>query len=212
LARKPERGRATRYVILGVLNTFGPLSGYGVKQMIAQTIDFMWSESYGQLYPELKRLAKEGLVRRVSERRDNPRGRKTFAITGSGRRSLSAWLRQPPARELVRVEHLVKLFFSRAAGVKASRLQVLAAREKSQARLAQFAAIRAQLEPAAEASPDFVNWMLVLRSGEMQAEMRVRWAGEALALLDAWERGGAKAVLATSRAQRGQATRTGSIP
>jgi hypothetical protein len=42
--------------------------------------------------------------------------------------------------------------------------------------------------------------------------MRVRWAGEALALLDAWEGGGAKAVLATSRAQRGQATRTGSIP
>ena len=203
MARRPEPGRATRYVILGVLNTFGPLSGYGVKQMIAQTIAFMWSESYGQLYPELKRLAKDRLVRRVSERDDNPRGRKTFEITGSGRRALSAWLRQPPARELFRVEHLVKLFFSRAAGLKASRLQVLAAREKSQARLEQFAAIRAQIESVAEASPDFVNWMLVLRSGEMQAEMRVRWADEALALLDAWERGGAKAVLTTSRAQRG---------
>ena len=188
--------------MLGVLNTFGPLSGYGVKQMIAQTIDFMWSESYGQLYPELKRLAKDGLVRQVPERRANPRRRKTFAITRAGRRVLVAWLRQPPARELVRVEHLVKLFFSRAAGVHASRLQVLAAKEKQQGRLAQFATIRAQIESAAEASPDFVNWMVVLRSGEMQAEMRVRWAEEAFALLDAWERGGAKAVLTTSRAQR----------
>ena len=84
-----------------MLNTFGPLSGYGVKQKIAQTIDFMWSESYGQLYPELKRLAKDGLVRQVAERRANPRGRKTFAITSEGRRALAAWLRQPPARELV---------------------------------------------------------------------------------------------------------------
>ena len=186
-----------------MLNTFGPLSGYGVKQLIAQTIDFMWSESYGQLYPELKRLAKDGLVRQVAERRANPRGRKTFAITSAGRRALAGWLRQPPARELVRVEHLVKLFFSRAAGVTASRLQVLAAKEKHQARLVQFAAIRAQIESVADASPDFVYWMVVLRSGEMQAEMRVRWAEEALVLLDAWERGGAKAVLATSQAQRG---------
>jgi len=201
LARRPERSRATRFVILGVLNTFGPLSGYGVKQVIAQTIDFMWSESYGQLYPELKRLAKDGLVRQVSERRHNPRGRKTFAITGAGRRELSAWVRQPVARELVRVEHLVKLFFSRAAGVAASRQHVLAVSEKQHARLAQFAAIRAQIEAGAVASPDFVNWMIVLRSGEMQAEMRVRWTEEALALLDAWEHGGATAVLTTSRAQ-----------
>ena len=201
MARRPERSRATRFVILGVLNTFGPLSGYGVKQVIAQTIDFMWSESYGQLYPELKRLAKDGLVRQVSERRHNPRGRKTFAITGAGRRVLSAWVRQPVARELVRVEHLVKLFFSRAAGVAASRQHVLAVSEKQQARLAQFAAIRAQIESGAVASPDVVNWMIVLRSGEMQAEMRVRWTEEALALLDAWEHGGATAVLTTSRAQ-----------
>ena len=41
LARRSERSRATSFVILGVLNTFGPLSGYGVKQVIAQTIDFM---------------------------------------------------------------------------------------------------------------------------------------------------------------------------
>jgi len=201
LARRPESGRATRFVILGILNTFGPLSGYGVKRIIAQTIDFMWSESYGQLYPELKRLATDRLVRQVSERGHNPRGRKTFAITGAGRRVLSAWVRQPVARDLVRVEHLVKLFFSRAAGLAASRQHVLAVREKHQARLAQFAAIRAQVESAAVASPDFANWMIVLRSGEMQAEMRVRWADEALALLDAWEHGGAAAVLATRSPQ-----------
>jgi len=197
-----ETGRATRFVILGVLNTFGPLSGYGVKQMIEQSIDFMWSESYGQLYPELKRLAKDGLVRHVAERRDNPRGRKTFAITGAGRRVLSAWLKKPAAREPVRVEHLVKLFFGRAAGAAASRRHVLAAKEGQRMRLEQFAAIRAQIEAGAEATPDFVNWMIVLRSGEMQAEMRVRWADEALALLDAWEHGGTRAVLAKSRAQR----------
>jgi hypothetical protein len=133
LARRPERSRATRFVILGVLNTFGPLSGYGVKEVIAQTIDFMWSESYGQLYPELKQ----------------------------------------------------------------------------QARLAQFA-VRAQIESVAVASPDFVNWMIVLRSGEMQAEMRVRWTEEALALLDAWEHGGATAVLTTSRAQANSGRSSGS--
>ncbi|MCK7479112.1 MAG: PadR family transcriptional regulator [Candidatus Moduliflexus flocculans] len=51
----------TKYVILGLL-TEAPLSGYEIKKLVDIRFRFFWSESYGQIYPELKRLTAMGLI------------------------------------------------------------------------------------------------------------------------------------------------------
>ncbi len=101
---------ATAYVILGMVSR-EPRSGYEIKALVDETTRFFWAASYGQIYPELKRLAEAGLIEGV----DAPRGerkRTVYAITAEGEAALKDWLRQAPATYEMREEGLLKLFFA----------------------------------------------------------------------------------------------------
>jgi PadR family transcriptional regulator, regulatory protein AphA len=100
----------TAYVILGMVSR-EPRSGYEIKALVDETTRFFWAASYGQIYPELRRLSEARLV----EGRDEPRGerrRTVYAITADGEDELKAWLRHPPATFEMREEGLLKLFFA----------------------------------------------------------------------------------------------------
>jgi DNA-binding PadR family transcriptional regulator len=102
----------TAYVILGMVHR-EPRSGYEIKALVDHSTRFFWAASYGQIYPELKRLSGAGLVEGV----DAPRGerrRTVYAITAAGEEELVAWLRQPPNTYETRDEGLLKLFFADA--------------------------------------------------------------------------------------------------
>jgi DNA-binding PadR family transcriptional regulator len=102
----------TAYVILGMVSR-EPRSGYEIKARVDNSTRFFWAASYGQIYPELRRLAAEGLV----EGSDAPRGgrrRMVYAITEHGRAALVEWLRRPPETFEMREEGLLKLFFADA--------------------------------------------------------------------------------------------------
>jgi DNA-binding PadR family transcriptional regulator len=100
----------TAYVILGMVSR-EPRSGYEIKAAVDDTTRFFWAASYGQIYPELKRLSEAGLVEGI----DAPRGdrkRTVYAITADGTAELKDWLRKPPETLEMREEGLLKLFFA----------------------------------------------------------------------------------------------------
>lgn len=102
----------TAYVILGMVRK-EPRSGYEIKAIVDNTTRFFWAASYGQIYPELRRLAEAGLI--VGS--DSPTGgrrRTVYEITADGEEELRAWLRQPPQTYEMREEGLLKLFFAEA--------------------------------------------------------------------------------------------------
>jgi len=102
----------TAYVILGFLRT-SPRSGYEIKALVDNSTRFFWAASYGQIYPELRRLAAAGLIEGSDASRDG-RKRTVYAITTAGRKELRAWLRKPPETYEMRDEGLLKLFFADA--------------------------------------------------------------------------------------------------
>ena len=76
---------ATAYVILGMIRE-EPRSGYEIKALVDNSTRFFWAASYGQIYPELKRLSEAGLVVGI----DSPTGgrrRTVYEITADGKRS-----------------------------------------------------------------------------------------------------------------------------
>jgi DNA-binding PadR family transcriptional regulator len=100
----------TAYVILGMVSREAR-SGYEIKAAVDNSTRFFWAASYGQIYPELKRLAEAGLVAGS----DSPRGdrkRTVYAITADGEEELKDWLRKPPETAEMREEGLLKLFFA----------------------------------------------------------------------------------------------------
>jgi PadR family transcriptional regulator, regulatory protein AphA len=103
---------ATAYVILGMVRR-QPRSGYEIKAAVDNSTRFFWAASYGQIYPELKRLSKAGLVEGVDEPRGERR-RTVYTITPAGEEALREWLRQPPQTYEMREEGLLKLFFAEA--------------------------------------------------------------------------------------------------
>ena len=65
------------------------MSGYDLGQNIRGSVGFFWNESYGQIYPNLKKLAAEGLVGSL-RRNDSGAGR-----TGTSTRSQQQGREQP---------------------------------------------------------------------------------------------------------------------
>ncbi len=133
-----EQLSPTAYVILGMVRR-KPRSGYEIKALVDNSTRFFWAASYGQIYPELKRLAEAGLV--VGS--DSPTGgrrRTVYEITADGEEELRAWLRQPPQTFETRDEGLLKLFFAGALPqeealeiLRAMRTQRLAANRRLRA-------------------------------------------------------------------------------
>ena len=99
----------TARVILGLL-AWGRRTGYEIKQTTDRSTRFFWGASYGQIYPELRRLEDAGLV----ESREEPRGRvprRVHSLTDEGRRALDHWLAETAESYELRDEGLLKLFF-----------------------------------------------------------------------------------------------------
>ena len=138
----------TAYVILGMISR-EPRSGYEIKALVDDTTRFFWAASYGQIYPELKRLSEAGLV----EGSDAPRGerkRTVYAITANGEDELKDWLRQPPQTVEMREEGLLKLFF---AGVLPPEQAAETLRAMHEYRVGIAARLRA-MEPSPEEKPE----------------------------------------------------------
>jgi DNA-binding PadR family transcriptional regulator len=100
----------TARVILGMLK-LGVATGYDIKRVIDTSTRFFWTASYGQIYPELKRLRKARLVRAEQ----SPRGkvkRTVYSLTPKGEAALHDWLtdNQDVLFE-IRDESLLRLFF-----------------------------------------------------------------------------------------------------
>lgn len=63
----------------------GPENGYSIIQMIEERTDGAWRPGPGTMYPLLKSLTREGLLKPV---RGKDGGGKAYAITPKGRRAL----------------------------------------------------------------------------------------------------------------------------
>jgi PadR family transcriptional regulator AphA len=162
---------ATGRVILGML-ALGKNTGYEIKQFVDKSTRHFWAASYGQIYPELRRLEELGLVSGHPEP-SGGRARTVYELTDAGHAALRAWLRNTgePVYE-VRCETLLKLFFSDAVEPR-YRVQYLRdLRELQERKLEQLRAI----EGPASSGPE--GPYLSLQFGLAQTEWLVNWCRE----------------------------------
>jgi DNA-binding PadR family transcriptional regulator len=178
------RENRTRWVVLGML-TVAPMTGYGLRKAIGQSVGHFWQESFGQLYPALRQLAAEGLVEARATRGGPGRGGATYHLTAAGRAALAGWLALPPALEPERNELLLKVFFAGAVPpeVTARNLDTVAAALR--ALRAEYEGIAAELEkrPPRDRHPDAPYWRLTLDFGLDYTGMALAWLERARTVL-----------------------------
>lgn len=163
-----EELSATAYVILGFVRN-EPRSGYEIKAVVDNSTRFFWAASYGQIYPELKRLSEAGLIV-GSDVPTGGRKRTVYEITADGEEELRAWLRQEPQTFEMRDEGLLKLFFANALP-REEAVEIL--RSMRTQRVAVNERLRAIEQMKGEIEDPFP--MIVLRGGLEFSEWFAEW-------------------------------------
>lgn len=168
-----EQLSPTAPVILGFLS-WRPMSGYDIKAIVDRSTRFFWAASYGQIYPELKRLADAGLIAGAEDPQGGRR-RTVYSLTAAGEQRLRDWLGEGLETFEMRDEGLLKLFFS-AAEPAAAPAAIAAKRDLHREKLDQLRAIEATGRPEGYAS-------MALRYGIGMQEWAIAWCDEAIAEL-----------------------------
>jgi PadR family transcriptional regulator AphA len=176
------RTSATPFVILGILGLAGknPLSGYDIKHIIEGTISHFWSESYGQLYPVLKRMAAEKLIS-ARTIKGNSRRRVVYTITARGRDRLRAWMRRPPEMGPKRDELVLKLFLGSQTDASVLMQHLQGCRDRLSAIAEQYSGWLKEIEGGHEEHTPYQ--VITLRGGIAMTKAFVQWADESLATL-----------------------------
>jgi PadR family transcriptional regulator AphA len=183
-----ERGKS-RYSILGALSS-GPKSGYDIKKMTEVSTGHFWAESYGNLYPTLRRLEGDGLVEAELRPQRGKPDRRVYRLTEAGRHAFSGWLGEPVESAPVRNELLLKLFFGHQAPAEVSAGHIESFRARQAGLLETYRGLEEWLRREHEDAPELPYWLMTLAFGRSSTEGALRWCDESLAVLEALEQRG----------------------
>jgi DNA-binding PadR family transcriptional regulator len=183
-----ERNR-TAYVILGMLSIEPNKSGYDIRKAIESSVGYFWGESYGQIYPTLKRLATEGLIAPSQSNSAPKQRRQEYFLTDAGLTCLQEWLALPFQNDPPRNEFLLKLFFGREAAPSVSIAHVRELQKRNRHMLASLEELDALAHAHPSQSPHLPYWMLSLSLGTVLTRAALDWGESALEQLTAMEAG-----------------------
>lgn len=170
----------TAEALLGILSLHA-MTGYEIRQQIASSIGNFWSESFGQIYPTLKRLRREGFVEVVQQ---GEAEREVYRLTEPGRERLRSWLPMPPKPRVPRSELLLKLFFGNLVPAGSMRNHVVEARARGAGDLARYDGIAAEISRLHPRNPGLPFWLITVNYGRAEAHALLTWCDETLATLD----------------------------
>ena len=171
----------TKYAVLGALSMW-PMTGYDIRKVLESGIGRFWSESYGQLYPQLRKLSEEGLIRRSEETaRGKPR-RIMYSLSPAGRAQLREWLARPAVIGTAREEVLLKLFFGSQAEAAVSEEHIRRFKSFHEECLRKCQRVKKSLA-ASEKTAELTYWMITLLYNVQVSTALVVWCDEALRML-----------------------------
>ena len=170
-------------VLLGLL-TIEPMSGYDLGLTIRESVGHFWNESYGQIYPNLKKLANDGFVSCKTERQKSKPDRRIYSITNKGRQRLMEWLAVPPQPEIPRNEMLLKLFFGEQVPTQVLIGYVRRMAEDRRALLELLERVEREEIDKNRRYPGAPYWRMAAHYGQMEMRAHLRWAKETLAELN----------------------------
>lgn len=106
----------TTYAVLGLLSFGEALSGYEVRKWAESLRFFYWSPAQSQIYSELKKLEKLGLVSAEFVPQSGKPDKRLYKINADGHAAFSEWVNDAPLEPTVLKHSLaLRLFFGHAA-------------------------------------------------------------------------------------------------
>jgi PadR family transcriptional regulator AphA len=173
------RQSKTIFALLGWLTTES-LSGYDLKQRTERYVGEFWYGSFGQIYPLLHQMLKEGLVTVHEEQQGSHPPRKVYTITESGRAMFNEWMAHETEPDFFRSELLLKLFFGNLTSPSVLCTHVEKVLDEARRRLSRYSEIRKAAENKIANFPNLTHMLITLDRGFIVQQGYVEWAERTL--------------------------------
>ncbi|MCS1352649.1 PadR family transcriptional regulator [Mechercharimyces sp. CAU 1602] len=184
-----SRENKTMYTLLGLL-MYAPLTGYEIKKTIESSIKHFWQESYGQIYPTLKKLVELGFADFHIEKVDGKPDRKVYTITGVGKSQFINWLEKPIEKiPIHKNELLLKLFYGQHLDIRHNIAQVIQYKQKMEDILQSLNTTEHFLLTKRKEDPHFDYWMMTLSHGQCIVKATIQWCEESIRKLEEKQKG-----------------------
>ena len=178
-----------KYAVLAALLE-GEASGYELSKVFDVSLANFWPATPQQLYRELERLARDGLVQARTVRQERRPNKRMFTLTDAGRAALDAFAAEPPKRPTaVRDELLIKIQAMDGGEPDVVRALVEERRSWSRGKLDRYLRLRDRLlagrtEEEYLLATDRVGPYLTLMAGIGFEEENLRWCERVLTVLE----------------------------
>ena len=165
--------------VLGLV-AIRPASGYELVAFADRSIAYFWSIPRSQLYRELARLEKLGLIAGTRVSQTSAPDKRVYEISEEGRVVLAAWVESPSLPTVGSKNGLLlKVFMARHARPESIAALLRAYRESVELHLVDLGAIAEQLAGREKARLG----RLTARWGILHAEASLAWLDEAEAIV-----------------------------
>jgi DNA-binding PadR family transcriptional regulator len=167
----------------------GEASGYDLAKGFDASVANFWAATPQQLYRELEKMERDGLVSaRLVEQTRRP-NKRIFALTAAGRAELRENTTRPPRPIAIRDELLVQVQSMEAGDIESVRRAVQAKQDSAEAKLKRYERLRERLldgrsEDEHLATTPRVGPYLTLLRGIAFEEENLRWSALVLAVID----------------------------
>ncbi|MGW8378936.1 PadR family transcriptional regulator [Streptomyces sp. ODS28] len=168
----------------------GEASGYDLAKSFDASVANFWMATPQQLYRELERMEREGLIAaRVVEQERRP-NKRLFSLTEAGRETVRTYVAEPPGKPTtIRDELLVKVQCADVGDLAAVRAAIAERREWAAAKLARYERLKERLldgrtEDEHCAQAERVGPYLTLLRGMAFERENLQWGETALRILD----------------------------
>lgn len=94
----------------------GPMSGYELQKQFSQSVGHVWHAPDSQIYPELRKMAGEGLITPEEQTRGTAGIRRVYHVTDEGAASFAEWMNGPLKYQRTRDSAHLKAAYLESAG------------------------------------------------------------------------------------------------
>lgn len=189
-----------RHALLATL-TAEPMTGYELIKYFDGSVAFVWSAPHSQIYPELRRMERDGLVDVTVAARGEHAKKRIYSINDAGLEELQEWARKPMTYQPDRDPYRLKAAHFEQSTYEAARRQLqehlnhftLSLQSWKQmvddldARRVSLLRKRLAQRPEEEHEAIIAFRKFAFRGQMAKARAEVQWAKEGLALLDELE-------------------------
>lgn len=106
---EPTKINTLGYALLGLLARKDH-SGYDLARGLKDPVAFFWHAQHSQIYPELAKLERSGLVQHTLIEQSERPDKKVFRLTTLGQKHLKTWLETPTEIPKTRDEMVLKAY------------------------------------------------------------------------------------------------------